>query len=422
MSMISAAIDVEAVGKQYMIGGRRRSAPTLADSVSNFSSRLREKLKAVASRAEPGSIHNSGAERFWALRNVTFSVRPGEILGIIGRNGSGKSTLLKILSRITPPTEGEATIVGRVGSLLEIGTGFHGELTGRENIFLSGTILGMKTVEISQRFDEIVDFSGVERFIDTPVKHYSSGMYLRLAFAVAAHLRTEILLIDEVLAVGDAAFQKKCIEKMSSVAQEGRTVLFVSHNLPAVSRLCTHGVYLEAGRVKKVGTVTEVLDDYQRSLRGENQPAQFAGSDGVVVSRLQSGARGSHFGPSEPLRLSCVLFVKKVYWQLSVQLGIVRADGSSIVIDTIDSADFPILSEIGKYSLDIRLPTLWLSPGGYAARIKIIAHPPDSPTERYFSEWFDFFVEAVQERQVAPGQALSPTVDWSVTDCDSPES
>jgi lipopolysaccharide transport system ATP-binding protein len=214
--------------------------------------------------------HPAGNTRkfIWALRDVSFEVKKGEVVGIVGRNGSGKSTLLKILSRITEPTEGRAEICGRVGSLLEVGTGFHPELTGRENIYLNGSILGMRRAEINQKFDEIVAFAEIERFLDTPVKRYSSGMYIRLAFAVAAHLEPELLLVDEVLAVGDAAFQKKCLGKMGEVAEEGRTVLFVSHNMAAVEHLCQCGVVLDEGRISHVGSQTEAIAQYLRSSPG----------------------------------------------------------------------------------------------------------------------------------------------------------
>jgi lipopolysaccharide transport system ATP-binding protein len=201
-------------------------------------------------------------EDFWALKDVSFEVKKGEVIGIIGRNGAGKSTLLKILSRITSPTEGEVDIYGRVGSLLEVGTGFHPELTGRENIFLSGSILGMRKREIEEKFDEIVKFAEIEKFIETPVKRYSSGMYVRLAFAVAAHLDPEILVVDEVLAVGDVQFQKKCLAKMGDVAQKGRTVLFVSHNMAAIQALCQRGILLESGKIGYSGEVSAVIDHY----------------------------------------------------------------------------------------------------------------------------------------------------------------
>src|SRR5881296_2143588 len=211
-------------------------------------------------RSPIASLRRKKEETFWALKDVSLEVKEGEVLGLIGRNGAGKTTLLKILSRITRPTEGWAEIHGRVGSLLEVGTGFHPELTGRENTFLSGAILGMSKREIASKFDEIVAFAELEKFIDTPVKHYSSGMHVRLAFAVAAHLQPEILLVDEVLAVGDAAFQKKCVGKMSDVAQSGRTVLFVSHNMFSLQNLCTRGIYLESGRIALQGGIAEVVN------------------------------------------------------------------------------------------------------------------------------------------------------------------
>lgn len=228
-------------------------------------------------------------EEFWALRDVSFSVRKGEVLGIIGRNGAGKTTLLKILSRITEPTEGRIRIKGRVASLLEVGTGFHPELTGRENIFLNGAILGMTKAEIKKKFDEIVAFAETEKFLDTPVKRYSSGMYVRLAFAVAAHLEPEILVVDEVLAVGDTEFQKKCLGKMESVAtREGRTVLFVSHNMEAVRALCSNAINLDCGRIRASGTVEDVIEDYLRFIQSDQAAAQSKAKLGesLIFERL----------------------------------------------------------------------------------------------------------------------------------------
>src|SRR5438128_9630341 len=240
------AVRVEGLSKRYRIGARQERYYTLRDTLTEAVARPFQKLAAFFSRNGAGS-RTPEASSIWALKDVSFEVKHGEVVGIIGRNGAGKSTLLKILSRITEPTEGRARIHGRVGSLLEVGTGFHPELTGRENIYLNGAILGMRKAEIDRKFDEIVTFAELERFVDTPVKHYSSGMYVRLAFAVAAHLEPEILLVDEVLAVGDAAFQKKCLGKMDSVAREGRTVLFVSHNLQAISTLTERSLLLSHG-------------------------------------------------------------------------------------------------------------------------------------------------------------------------------
>jgi ABC-type polysaccharide/polyol phosphate transport system ATPase subunit len=255
-------IRAEGVGKRYLIGHERERERYVAlrDVLAHTARSLLRSAKNWTARG--ARVTQSGTEEFWALRNVSFELRQGEVLGIIGRNGAGKSTLLKILSRITEPSTGRVRIRGRVASLLEVGTGFHPELTGRENIFLNGAILGMKRAEIKRKFDEIVDFAEIEKFLDTPVKRYSSGMYVRLAFAVAAHLEPEILIVDEVLAVGDVEFQKKCLNKMSEVASGGRTVLFVSHNLTAVADLCTRALLLQKGEVRQVGTPDEVIATY----------------------------------------------------------------------------------------------------------------------------------------------------------------
>ncbi len=258
--MSRMAIQVQGLGKQYRLGtlqtGYKTFRETLTEAFKFYSRKRREGLPGLRDRGDKSS------RTFWALKDVSFEVKQGEVLGIIGRNGAGKSTLLKILSRITEPTEGRAKISGRVGSLLEVGTGFHSELTGRDNIYLNGAILGMKRDEIKRKFDEIVAFAGVGKFIDTPVKHYSSGMHLRLAFAVAAHLEPEILLVDEVLAVGDASFQKKCLNKMEDIGQEGRTVLFVSHNIGAIQALCNRTILLDEGRVIQEGESAAVVREY----------------------------------------------------------------------------------------------------------------------------------------------------------------
>ncbi len=258
------AIRVHDLGKKYRIGVTQERYRTLRDSLVDI---VKSPYLAVQSKLRSGKNNNVGVTdgHIWALRNVSFDVKRGQVLGVIGRNGAGKSTLLKILSRVTEPTEGTVEIHGRVGSLLEVGTGFHPELTGRENIYLNGAILGMKRTEIDQKFDEIVAFSEVEKFIDTPVKRYSSGMYLRLAFAVAAHLEPEILVVDEVLAVGDAEFQRKCLGKMNDVAQEGRTVLFVSHNMSAILRLTQETILLDKGNVILRAPTPEAVDYYMAS-------------------------------------------------------------------------------------------------------------------------------------------------------------
>jgi len=256
--MNDIAIRVENLGKRYRIGKRERYQTlrdTLTDTVTAPFRWLRH----------GGSARNGAPEHIWALKDVSFEIPRGEVVGIIGRNGAGKSTLLKVLSRITEPTEGQAEIHGRVGSLLEVGTGFHPELTGRENIYLNGAILGMRKAEIGRKFDEIVAFAEIEKFLDTPVKHYSSGMYMRLAFAVAAHLEPEILVVDEVLSVGDAQFQKKCIGKMGQISREGRTVLFVTHNMVALQSLCTRAICLASGSLADDGDASRVVSNYLQS-------------------------------------------------------------------------------------------------------------------------------------------------------------
>jgi len=258
--MSDVVIRAEKLGKRYKLGLKVERHRTLRDAMMGALASPVRNLRRLSEKAHE-------AETFWALKEIDFTVRRGDVLGIIGRNGAGKSTLLKILSRITEPTEGRVQMRGRVASLLEVGTGFHPELTGRENIMLNGSILGMRQVEVRKKFDEIVAFSEVEKFLDTPVKRYSSGMYVRLAFAVAAHLEPEIMIVDEVLAVGDSEFQRKCINKMQQVASgEGRTVLFVSHNMAAVQKLCSRAILLRAGRVVADGPVDEVAEEYLSHL------------------------------------------------------------------------------------------------------------------------------------------------------------
>jgi lipopolysaccharide transport system ATP-binding protein len=289
--MTELAIQVEGLGKRYRIGRRRRTG-TLREAIT-------EAISAPFRRIRDPRL-SAGNDTFWALKDVSFDVKRGEVLGIIGRNGAGKSTLLKVLARITEPTEGEARIYGRVGSLLEVGTGFHPELTGRENIFLNGAILGMKRGEIARKFDEIVAFSEVEKFIDTPVKHYSSGMYVRLAFAVAAHLESEILVVDEVLAVGDAEFQKKCLGKMSEAAHGGRTVLFVSHQLGTVRELCGRGILMDAGKATVFDSIDSALRRYLRPPESLDAP-HCRMKHIVDVSGGEERAREFHLFFGEPL-------------------------------------------------------------------------------------------------------------------------
>jgi lipopolysaccharide transport system ATP-binding protein len=273
-------IKVEGLGKRYRIGAQRAPYGSLRETLT---SAVRAPLRLWRRNA------NGATPTFWAVREVSFEVQPGEVVGVIGRNGAGKSTLLKLLSRITEPTTGRIELYGRVGSLLEVGTGFHPELSGRENIYLNGAILGMARTEIARKFDEIVAFAEVERFVDTPVKHYSSGMYLRLAFAVAAHLEPEILIVDEVLAVGDMRFQRKCLDKMQDVGRQGRTVIFVSHNMPAIARLCPRTILLDSGTVLRDGPSHQVVSAYLSTGLGTTAARTWddpAAAPGNEVARL----------------------------------------------------------------------------------------------------------------------------------------
>lgn len=296
-------IRVENLSKEYTIGAFQGGYRTLRDSVSDLIRRV-------------GSGERRKNALIWALKNVSFEVNPGEVVGIIGRNGAGKSTLLKVLSRITEPTSGNAELFGRVASLLEVGTGFHTELTGRENIFLNGAMLGMPSKEIKRKFDEIVEFSGVEKFIDTPVKHYSSGMYVRLAFAVAAHLEPEILIIDEVLAVGDAEFQKKCLGKMKDVSeQEGRTVLFVSHNLGTIQQLCKRCILMTDGKVAAIGPTLQVVATYYDSVSVERGYKSNSSDKAVFFQEVFTcrgdGVPANSFAQSEDIFLRMRIGVNK---------------------------------------------------------------------------------------------------------------
>jgi len=340
--MNDVAISVRDLGKQYRIGGRQERHETFTAALTAALASPFRRLRSLGRPVPAEQI-------FWALRNVSFELNRGQVLGVIGRNGAGKSTLLKLLSRITEPTEGRMEIHGRLGSLLEVGTGFHPELTGRENIYLNGTILGMKRQEISRKFDEIVAFSGIEMFLDTPVKRYSSGMYVRLAFAVAAHLEPEILVVDEVLAVGDLEFQKKCLGKMSQVAGEGRTVLFVSHSMAAVKSLCTQAILLHEGAVVARGEVEETVAAYLNL----NSPVQEDGLISDTAQRIGTGEallrrvdlRNSAGDAVDQLmlgqrfKISALFEIKNPIDDAFVEIGISTLDGLRVAtVQNIDEA------------------------------------------------------------------------------------
>lgn len=363
---MSTVISVENLSKHYRLGliGNR----TLQQDLNRWWARVRGKPDPLLKIGEVDHGNQEG-EYIWALRNLSFEVKEGEILGIIGRNGAGKSTLLKILSRITGPTSGEVKVKGRVGSLLEVGTGFHAELTGRENIYLNGAILGMRRTEIDRKFDEIVDFSGVEKFIDTPVKRYSSGMYVRLAFAVAAHLDPDILVVDEVLAVGDVKFQEKCLGKMRDVTEQGRTVLFVSHNMATIKSLVDRAMLLDAGKVVCDGGVDRVVDMYlaagrdvsisQAGIIPDNVPRTGTGEAYFRAVELLNAAGEPisqlYFG--ESFRVALTIEMAKRIEDAVVEVGISTLDGTRITSSfTCDGEFQPLILPMGwsKVCLDLK--------------------------------------------------------------------
>ena len=371
-------IRVEGIGKEYRIGLRSQGYPTLRDTLVNA-------VTSPFRRADRWLHRQPREERydtFWAVKDVSFEVGHGEVIGIIGRNGAGKSTVLKILSRITEPTEGYAEIHGRVRALLEVGTGFHPELTGRENIFLNGAILGMPKAEIKRKFDEIVAFSEIEKFLDTPVKHYSSGMFVRLAFSVAAHLEPEILIIDEVLSVGDVGFQRKCLGKIGEVSRGGRTVVFVTHNMAAALHNCQRGILLEDGRIAVSGSIQHVVDSYLSSVASKGELA----SSPVVDLRSAPGRRpGRQYfaerlelfngngqpltGPvavGAPLKARIYFNLNRASTDLNAGLGFNNALGQRVftAYTTLDRS-WKQSALAGQYFVECEIPSLGLVPGEY---------------------------------------------------------
>lgn len=378
-----AAIRVDGLSKLYRVGARQQGYRTLRESVAEAcSAPVRRLRNAFARRPSAEMAVAQGASRlsgenFWALKDVNFEVQPGEVVGIIGRNGAGKSTLLKILSRITEPTSGRIELRGRVGSLLEVGTGFHPELTGRENIYMNGSILGMSRREVSRKFDEIVAFSEVEDFLDTPVKRYSSGMYVRLAFAVAAHLDPEVLIVDEVLAVGDAAFQAKCLGRMQAIGRSGRTVLFVSHNMAAVESLCSSAVVMADGRVEFVGGVDAATRHYYASMnrRACRSAEGFRPGNGVStvfrdVVLLDENGNPTEFVPvGGRFWLKVQLLPTDPILRPAFGLGIDNHLGQRIL--SLHSAEFErrLDPADGVVNLECVVPQLPLAPGDYFLKV-----------------------------------------------------
>jgi ABC-type polysaccharide/polyol phosphate transport system ATPase subunit len=368
--MSDAAVRIVGLGKMYSIGSEREKYRTLRDTLMQAAKRPIERIR------HPGAAtHRS--EQLWALRDINLEVKQDEVLGVIGRNGSGKSTLLKVLSRITEPTEGRAEIRGRVASLLEVGTGFHQELTGRENIYLNGAILGMTRAEIRDKFDEIVEFSEIGRFLDTPVKRYSSGMYVRLAFAVASSLDPEILVVDEVLAVGDAEFQKKCLGKMEQVATSGRTVVFVSHNMVAVRALCTRCALLEKGTLVRVGDVDSVVDHYLETggtsgtvfALGKGGAEQSSSPVSIMEARLLSAAQDEASLTTVSAGLDCL---GREELPFNVEWRIVTMTGYPVVFGAPELFRRERLqSRIGAFSIAVDMRSLPLASGSYRLELAL---------------------------------------------------
>ncbi len=402
------AISVDHLSKSYRLRGRRQRYDTIRDSIMDtIASPFRR------SRGSGAIESNRKADKnFLALDDISFTIPRGEAVGVMGHNGAGKSTLLKILSRITEPTSGSATLFGRVGSLLEVGTGFHLELTGRENIYLSGAIIGMKKAEIERNFDEIVDFAEVEEFIDTPVKHYSSGMHLRLAFAVAAYLQPDILLIDEVLAVGDARFQRKCLGKMDDVAASGRTVLFVSHNLAAVKELCQSGLVLSHGRSLFHGSVVEAIARYTASTQESHATDTNAGWQRLdLVDADGSGEWTIKAGDAMKYRASLILpedFVRSYVYCI-----IHDSAGSLVVHHRLDlREDSRLVCKRGHSTVTASLPPLWLAPGLYTMHFKFSGRTATNVEVKYVSERRVLDVTGWSQER---GRALlAPECTWAI--------
>jgi homopolymeric O-antigen transport system ATP-binding protein len=417
--MSEYAIRAENIGKRYRLG----------ETVGNYST-FRESLTEWLRRSPKKDVDQADANDLWALRHLNFEVKQGDVLGIIGRNGAGKSTLLKVLSRVTEPTEGYAEIHGRVGSLLEVGTGFHPELTGRENIFLNGAILGMKRSEIGAKFDEIVDFSEVEQFIDTPVKRYSSGMYLRLAFAVAAHLEPEILVVDEVLAVGDAEFQRKCIGKMSDVAQEGRTVLFVSHNMSAILRLTTDTMVIEKGKMVLRAPSAQAVDYYlsqgfseegSRQWQADEVPASADPFKPIELRVVNAqGHEANTVRSVEPCSIEMEYEIAEPITGLRVGLYLMSTRGEYILtsFDTDEPEQYEAMTvrPAGRYVSRCRIPADLLNEGRYVIGVNASAFK----IRRYFHDEraLAFNVDAAgapgthwPEPRLGP---VRPRLDWKI--------
>ena len=411
---MTTVISVEHLSKTYYLG--QIGTGTFSRDLEVWWAKMRGKPNPLLRIGET-DYGNRDGEILWALRDVCFTVQQGEVLGIIGRNGAGKSTLLKILSRVTAPTSGKIKVRGRVASLLEVGTGFHPELTGRENIYLNGAILGTSRKETDRKFDEIVDFAEVEKFIDTPVKRYSSGMYVRLAFAVAAHLEPEILVVDEVLAVGDAAFQKKCLGKMGEVSKHGRTILFVSHNIAAIRILCSRGILLDRGRIIYDGEVSKSIYAYTQGIP-INEDIQARSVPDVDFSNPrivnEGGETISSIMPGDRFSIASELMIKKGVGNFDFYFIIKNSDDDLILVLRANPKQFEVIQKSGAYRFRLNIPALWLMPGQYNCHFKIIEYSIGSGQIRHLSN--DFILDILSKDTVPDlllGQ-MAPEADWVI--------
>jgi len=418
---MSTVITVEGLGKRYMIGAAQQRAKTLRDAITNAAT-------APARRLRHAGSSTGHVSHMWALRDVGFEVESGQVLGVIGRNGAGKSTLLKILTRITQPTEGRATIHGRVGSLLEVGTGFHQELSGRENIYLNGAILGMTRTEINRKFDDIVEFSEIAEFLDTPVKRYSTGMYVRLAFAVAAHLEPEILLVDEVLSVGDVAFQRKCLGQMNQIAGSGRTVFLVSHNMGAVRGLCTRVIEIEEGHLVADGPTEEVVNAYvagQLASGGSilHLPRPLGIAEELLITAVrvtdETGNTEGPFHSSQPITIEMDVDVARKNGAYQVGFDLLSAEGLVLRTWHTDGPpdDWPRLG-VGHNTLRCTLPSGILNEGGYAVVPRADVYRSHWIVNGDESVWFDVVKDHLESpfswvRNPGP---VAPLFDWRLAD------
>lgn len=405
--MMEPVIQVQGISKKYRIGLKEESEDSILGlfrSLLTYPIRNLRKLRNLAKLSES----DEGEDIFWALQDIGFEVNRGEIIGIVGMNGAGKSTLLKILSRITPPTTGSIQINGKVAALLEVGTGFHPEMSGRENIYLNGTLLGMSKAEIDEQFDAIVEFSGVRKFIDTPVKRYSSGMKVRLGFAVAAHLSPEILIIDEVLAVGDHEFQKKCLGRMDEVAASGRTVLFVSHNMGAVADLCHRAILLDKGRIVSSGPVNEVIRDYMYSFNRESESRLGDDSNEVVNITAAKvldaeGKQSDRFDIHDPICIELSFELKKAVRDMDINLQLYK--DNRLLLVSMDKDQLQIDErETGSYKARILFPGSRLTAGEYIMDVQF-RKTSDNSHWNVYQKLLRFEVMELSENTAAKGYA-----------------